>query len=314
MAIIDIEDREVVQELNDDGTTTTTTTATTAPNKINNGVATTTTTSGHSTEIIPTTDNQDYYKTNNPYDKPLTDEEKKQAEKKHKRNMLIKSIGDGLTAMSNLFFTTKEAPNVDVGIPASERARANYDKLLKERKENDTAYYNGLERARLLDKQDGLTERSWRHRLSQEEDLRSEREKEREEQRKNRAEDKAERQARQAKEDEKWQKIFDKDEKQHKDRMGVAWNNKNSGSGKPQEVYSWYDADGNIHYTTNKNEWYQNSKRAGTWVEDDTEEVTTTTDDMGSKTTRKTKKAKGYSRNPKSEDNYSNTRDFFSKK
>ncbi len=87
---------------------------------------------------------EDLYKALNPYKQP-TPEEVEKEKKKQKRNQLFAAIGDGIQALSNLYFTTQYAPSMyDGKNTASERLRVRYDKLQKERQNNAYAYINGL--------------------------------------------------------------------------------------------------------------------------------------------------------------------------
>ena len=70
--------------------------------------------------------------------KPMTAEEKAAQEKRHKRNQLINSIGDGISALSNLYFTTKGAPDAyEPSNSLTRKAQARYDKLKAEREAED---------------------------------------------------------------------------------------------------------------------------------------------------------------------------------
>ena len=65
---------------------------------------------------------------------PMTEEQKKAEEKKHRRNKIFAAIGDGVSALSNLFFTTQYAPNMyNKGSQTmSAREKIRYDKLLSD--------------------------------------------------------------------------------------------------------------------------------------------------------------------------------------
>lgn len=93
------------------------------------------------------------YKKLNPY-KPPTDEELAKEKKKQKREQIFAAIGDGISALSNLFFTTQYAPNMYTGKNTmSERTKVRYDKLMKEREGKEKEYYEGLMRARIADEE-----------------------------------------------------------------------------------------------------------------------------------------------------------------
>lgn len=54
------------------------------------------------------------FKKLNPYTPP-TDEELAKEKKKQKRDQIFAAIGDGISALSNLYFTTQGAPNMYSG-------------------------------------------------------------------------------------------------------------------------------------------------------------------------------------------------------
>ncbi len=103
----------------------------------------------------------DMFKKLNPYHPP-TEEELEKEKKRQKRELLFSAIGDGIAALSNLFFTTQYAPNMYSGKNTlSERAQARYDKLKKERDENNANYFNGLMRAMQADERKAEADREW---------------------------------------------------------------------------------------------------------------------------------------------------------
>lgn len=127
---------------------------------------------------------EDLYNRLNPY-KPPTPEEVEKEKKKYKREQIINAIGDGVYALSNLFFTTQYAPNMYKNASnLTEKAQVRYDKMIKERNDNDLAYYNGIMRAKQADERKSEAERAWERQLG----LDAERKKQREEELKHRAE------------------------------------------------------------------------------------------------------------------------------
>ena len=81
-------------------------------------------------------------------DENLTDEEKK----KKKRELIITSVGDAISALSNLYFTGKGALNSYTGKnTATQQARDRWDKIAKERESKRKEYYDGLFRAQQYD-------------------------------------------------------------------------------------------------------------------------------------------------------------------
>lgn len=101
----------------------------------------------------------------NPY-KPPTQEELEKERKKQRREQIFAAIGDGISALSNLFFTTQYAPNMyRPAETQSEKTKKRWDKLTAERNANMTAYINGLMRARQADDTYNDNERAWQRQL-----------------------------------------------------------------------------------------------------------------------------------------------------
>lgn len=108
---------------------------------------------------------EDMFKKLNPY-QPPTEQELEKERKKQRREQIFAVIGDGISALSNLFFTTQYAPNMYSGRnTASQRTRERWDKLAAERNANMTAYINGLMRARQADEEYNANERAWERQL-----------------------------------------------------------------------------------------------------------------------------------------------------
>lgn len=104
---------------------------------------------------------EDMFKMLNPY-QPPTKEELEKERKKQKRERIFAAIGDGISALSNLYFTTKGAPNMYTGTnSASQRTKERWDKLTAERNANMKAYIDGLMRARQADDAYNGNERAW---------------------------------------------------------------------------------------------------------------------------------------------------------
>lgn len=101
----------------------------------------------------------------NPY-KPPTPEELEKERKKQRREQIFAAIGDGISALSNLYFTTQYAPNMySWRNTASQRVKDRWDKLAADRNANMTAYINGLMRARQADDAYNDNERAWQRQL-----------------------------------------------------------------------------------------------------------------------------------------------------
>lgn len=102
------------------------------------------------------------YKRLNP--RPETNE--KEEEKKQRRAQLAAAIGDGISALSNLFFTYKGAPNSYTGENnITAQNKVTYDKLKKERDEKYAQYLNGYMRAFQADQANADKERAWKRQL-----------------------------------------------------------------------------------------------------------------------------------------------------
>lgn len=76
--------------------------------------------------------------------KPQTQEEKAKEEKKRKRDALFSAIGDGISSLANLYFTTQYAPDSSTPGSLSKRMRERWEKLTKERGDKDKEYMNVL--------------------------------------------------------------------------------------------------------------------------------------------------------------------------
>lgn len=75
--------------------------------------------------------------------KPLTKEQEEAKKKRDKRNAIISSIGDGLTALANLVATTKGSPNMyDPDNGLSKRYLDYYEKMKADREAKRNAYQN----------------------------------------------------------------------------------------------------------------------------------------------------------------------------
>lgn len=102
----------------------------------------------------------------NPYEAP-TPEQLEKERKKKKRDQIWAAVGDGISALSNLFFTTKGAPNMYTGRNTmSEAAQNRWDKVEKDRKDNAINYFNGYLRAKAADDANDKDKRNWEYRLA----------------------------------------------------------------------------------------------------------------------------------------------------
>lgn len=92
-------------------------------------------------------------------DRPQDEEEKARQAKREKRSKVFAAIGDGLSALANLYFTTKGAnDSYDPRNDMSSRVRGYWDRINKERKDADTRYNQGLLSALYKDAEDRRAE------------------------------------------------------------------------------------------------------------------------------------------------------------
>lgn len=98
--------------------------------------------------------------------KPPTPEDVDKERKRRKREAIFAAIGDGLSALANLYFTTEGAPNAyDPKSSLTARARARWDKIDKEREGKNKDYISGYMRARISDDENSRDNRNWRYKL-----------------------------------------------------------------------------------------------------------------------------------------------------
>lgn len=96
-----------------------------------------------------------------------TSQQSEADEKKLKRDKLFATLGDGIRAISNLVFTTKGAPNMyNSQNNWSDKVKQRWEQLQSERKANNQAYIEGLERARRADAVDAQRAMQWQRYLS----------------------------------------------------------------------------------------------------------------------------------------------------
>lgn len=98
----------------------------------------------------------DLYRMMNTGHEPETKEQREAREKRERRNRLFSGISDTFSALSNLWFTHKLAPNMyNPRESWGTKTRDRYDRLKKERENNERDYNNGLLNAYKLDEARG---------------------------------------------------------------------------------------------------------------------------------------------------------------
>lgn len=126
-------------------------------------------------QSVPTTDDAgkhlsyvEMFQKMNPY-KPPTEEEIAKEKKKQKREAIFAAIGDGVSALANLYFTTKGANNsYDPKTSMSAKMKERWDKLNKEREDGNKEYMSGYLRAMQADDEAARDNRNWKHSLERE--------------------------------------------------------------------------------------------------------------------------------------------------
>ena len=82
----------------------------------------------------------------------MSAEQAEMLRKKEKREKVFAAISDGISALSNLYFTTRYAPNMHTGRGSqSERAEGKWAKLYETYNDSMKAYIDGLRKAREAD-------------------------------------------------------------------------------------------------------------------------------------------------------------------
>ena len=91
--------------------------------------------------------------------KPSPEEEERQR-KRERSKAILAAIGDGVSALSNLYHTSKYAPDMsNPGSSLSDNGRKRYDRWKQVRKDNEEKYNNAILRARQGDYELNLKER-----------------------------------------------------------------------------------------------------------------------------------------------------------
>lgn len=107
----------------------------------------------------------DMFRQLNPY-QPPTQEELERERIKEKRERMFAAIGDGISALSNLYFTTQYAPNMYKHENSqSEKVKSKWDKLRADRDTQMNAYIKNLMAAQQADDENAENERRWQRQL-----------------------------------------------------------------------------------------------------------------------------------------------------
>ena len=94
--------------------------------------------------------------------RPMSDAELAKERKRRRRDAIFAAIGDGVSALSNLYFTTRYAPDAHrPGKMMSEGMKQRWDKLDKERDEGMKQYLDILMQKYRLGKEAGGEDLAW---------------------------------------------------------------------------------------------------------------------------------------------------------
>ncbi len=106
---------------------------------------------------------EELFRATNPAPRDPAEDEK--LLRRQRNRVLISGIGDGISAMSNLFFTSKYAPNVEQPARLSEGVQKRWDDMMARYNRERDAYNAGLRRAQDKDTESERWDRQWRLQL-----------------------------------------------------------------------------------------------------------------------------------------------------
>ena len=106
---------------------------------------------------------EELFRATNPAPRAPAEDEK--LLRRQRNRVLISGIGDGISAMSNLFFTSKYAPNVEQPARLSEGVQKRWDDMMARYNRERDAYNAGLRRAQDKDTEAERWDRQWRLQL-----------------------------------------------------------------------------------------------------------------------------------------------------
>lgn len=192
--------------------------------------------------------------------KPRSQEEIEADKKREKREKMFASIGDGISALANLYFTTKGSPNAYYPKQSMyAQTQERWDKYNKEMRENVKDYVPTYMRMQQYGDERADKERAWNRQLERDkvadERYADETAYIRGEDDKNRQERQEAREYQQKKDEqqqENWQKTFDAQQKQNDRQNALAWARVNQvttggrGGGKANTANEYVMDDGSV--------------------------------------------------------------------
>lgn len=131
-----------------------------------------TTDTAPSTDATPSTEGEEFRSYRDILAKyaPLTsDEEKKKQMRREKRNAIIGALGDGLSALSNLYFTTKGAPDQGLKPGMTDAAKKRMDDLRAQWQKEKDKYQDFMLKGLEMDREQGNWLKSYELQKNEEE-------------------------------------------------------------------------------------------------------------------------------------------------
>lgn len=98
--------------------------------------------------------------------KPMGDEEG-QERKRNRARSFVAAIGDGVSALANLYFTTQYAPNANMQPSLSRQNKERFDRRMEEFRARRKEYEAGLQRAKDRDRDNNRYAQEWKLRMQQ---------------------------------------------------------------------------------------------------------------------------------------------------
>lgn len=98
--------------------------------------------------------------------KPMGDDEAKERRRNRARSF-VAAIGDGVSALANLYYTTQYAPNANLQPSLSKQNKERFDKRMEEFRARKREYEAGLQRAKDRDKDNNRYAQEWKYRMQQ---------------------------------------------------------------------------------------------------------------------------------------------------
>lgn len=243
------------------------------------------------------------------YKEPTVEELEKE-QKRKKRDSVLASIGDGLSAFHHAYSTAAGTKSmVDPRVSLTGRIRDRYDKLKKERDAQKAAYNSAYMKAVMMDEERADGERKWQRQLGL--DKAAADMKEREMKIKEAKDERA------AALDnvktllylgkitgQEYENKIKEIQAQYQNALSQSQVNRNNRSGgsrggnRAPGEYPWYDKDGNLRYAHSYEAMRQNAQLNGTWNEATQESTSVRKKGRQTTTTTTTKPAKGHSTKP----------------